>query len=90
MFENYVGTTGSASYDVRIDREIPICEISYSTTGSTNGNVTASLINCSEWILTGTEGGSYTFTGNGSYTFEFTDHVGNPGSETATVSRIDK
>ncbi|MDR2541176.1 MAG: hypothetical protein LBD11_05425, partial [Candidatus Peribacteria bacterium] len=33
---------------------------------------------------------SYTFTGNGSFTFEFVDQYGNTGAETATVNRIDK
>jgi Flp pilus assembly protein TadG len=37
-------------------------------------------------------GGStnYTFTGNGSFTFEFVDSYGNTGSETANVTWIDK
>lgn len=34
-------------------------------------------------------GGSCTFTGNGSFTFEFMDGYGNTGQETASVTRID-
>ena len=40
--------------------------------------------------MTNNSGTSYTFTGNGSFTFEFVDQYGNTGEETATVNRIDK
>jgi hypothetical protein len=46
------------------------------------------LTNCSETITGSTL--SHTFTGNGNYTFLFTDLVGNPQSTTATVNWIDK
>ena len=72
---------------MRIDQLSPTCEVVYSTTGNTNQNVEASLVNCSEPIV-GITG--HTFTGNGNYTFEFTDLLGNPGSTVATVSWIDK
>ena len=58
-FENYVGTTGSASYTVRIDRETPTCSVSYNPSTSTNGNVTATLTGCSEAIFGPT---AHTFT----------------------------
>ena len=55
-----------------------------------NTDVTAWLVNCSEPILTGADGGIHTFTGNGNYVFNFTDLLGNAGSATATVNNIDK
>jgi hypothetical protein len=35
-------------------------------------------------------GGLCTFTGNGTFTFEFEDSYGNTGTETAMVNRIDR
>lgn len=40
--------------------------------------------------ITGVNTYSHIFTGNGSFTFTFTDLVGNPGAYTATITRIDK
>jgi hypothetical protein len=79
VFENYVGTTGTQSYELRIDRKVPSCEVSYApTSGSrTSGNVIASLVNCSEPIITGINEGSYIFTGNGTHEFNFMDELGN-------------
>ena len=59
IFENYVHTTGSASYSVRIDREAPTCNVMYSMTGFTNQDVIATLVSCSETV---TGAMSYTFT----------------------------
>ena len=50
-------------------------------------DVIATLTGCSEPILGET---TYTFTDNGSYVFNFTDLLGNPGSTNASVSWIDK
>ena len=51
MFMNYVRTAGGISYDLRIDREVPFAEVSYSTTGETSDSVTVTLIT-NEEILT--------------------------------------
>jgi len=89
---------------VRIDREHPTCSISYDPAHSTNGDVVATLTGCNEAItvITGylsslsgevarSAGGVVaTFTSNGTFIFEYIDHVGNTGSTTATVDRIDK
>jgi len=72
---------------LRIDRKAPTCELTYSITGNTNQDVQATLTNCSEPII-GTTG--HRFTENGTYEFEFTDLLGNTGSITAEVTRIDK
>ena len=44
-------------------------------------------MNCSEAITGPT---TYVFTGNGDHTFNFVDHLGNPGSVIATVDWIYK
>jgi hypothetical protein len=61
-FTNYVGTTSTSGYSLRIDRKAPVCDVNYSTTGMTNGDVIATLVNCSEAIITGADAGIYTFT----------------------------
>ncbi len=70
----------------------PIAGISYSTTGKTNQDVVARLVNESSHItITNNDGkNEYTFKENGTFTFEFTDDFGHTGSTTATVSWIDK
>ena len=77
-----------------IDKDVPVAEVSYNNTELTNQNVTATV--------SFNEGGSpvsiinnnglntYVFTGNGEFTFEFSDTAGNVGSITAAVSNIDK
>ncbi len=74
-----------------IDRTAPTATVSYSTTVPTNQNVTAT-ITPSETVAITNNGGlsTYTFTANGSFTFNFTDAAGNTGSVVATVSNIDK
>ena len=54
----------------------------------TNQDVIAILTWCDETIIAHTT--EYTFTGNGSFTFEFQDLAGNTWSNVATVTRIDK
>jgi len=61
-FTNYVGTTSTSGYSLRIDRKIPVCEVEYSTTGMVNTDVMAWLVNCSEAIITGSDNGTYIFT----------------------------
>lgn len=65
--------------------------VEYSTTNPTNGSVVATLVSDEDLTITNNGGlDSYTFTENGSFTFEFEDLAGNTGSAIATVSNIDK
>ncbi len=87
------GNGGSVNAVVNwIDRVAPTAEINYSTEDLTNGNVIATLVNPSEEITITNNKGSNTrtFTGNGTYTFEFEDLAGNKGTAVATVNNIDK
>ena len=89
--DNYYGQT-NVPFGLKVgDVTIPTATIQYSATNSTNQNVVANL-NPSEPITVTNNGGSpsYTFTENGSFTFEFVDGSGNIGSAVATVSNIDK
>jgi hypothetical protein len=85
------GNQGSETATVtRIDKIAPTCTVAYNPPTNTNGNVVASLTNCSENIIvTNNPNQNYTFTGNGDFTFHFRDGAGNIGSALATVSRID-
>lgn len=77
-------------FAVNIDKIAPKATVAYSTTAPTNQQVVAT-ITPSEAVTVTNNGGStsYTFTVNGSFTFEFVDAAGNAGSATATVSNID-
>ncbi len=70
----------------------PTAKVKYSTTSLTNKNVTATLVEESTDITVTNNGGkkTYTFTKNGTFTFEFVDEDGNKGKTTATVKNIDK
>ncbi|MFH1598592.1 MAG: S8 family serine peptidase [Patescibacteria group bacterium] len=73
------------------DATAPTATISYSTTAATNQSVVATLVPSETVTVTNNSGATtYTFTANGSFTFEFADSIGNPGSATATVANIDK
>lgn len=76
---------------VVLDKTVPTATISYDITALTNSDVVATLIP-SEAVTVTNNGGavSYTFTANGSITFNFIDNAGNTGTATATVSNIDK
>jgi len=69
----------------------PIASISYDPEATTNGFVQASLDNISEDIsITNNNGkGSYLFSWNDSFTFEFQDNFGNTGSTKAQVDWIE-
>ncbi|MDD2537208.1 MAG: hypothetical protein PHU61_01805, partial [Candidatus Absconditabacteria bacterium] len=95
MFEfmDAYGNTGSETATVtRIDKSAVVGTISYSTTGNTNEDVTATIAFNKTGVIITNNGGSpsYVFTGNGSFTFEFMDAYGNTGSTTASVSWIDQ
>jgi len=76
---------------IAIDTRAPTAVISYSTAEFTNQDVIVTLVPSEPVIVSNNEGvDTYTFTENSSFTFEFTDLAGNPGSATATVNNIDK
>lgn len=92
-YADEAGNSGSLNAVVNwIDRVAPTAEINYSTEALTNGNVIATLVNPSEEITITNNKGSNTrtFTGNGTYTFEFEDLAGNKGTAVAIVNNIDK
>ncbi len=72
--------------------EIPTAEISYNITNKTNKDVIANLVDENRPITVTNNDGSktYTFTENGTFTFEFVDDEGRKGSATANVDWIDK
>ena len=76
----------------RINTDAVTGSITYAPSEATSGNVTATIsFNKEEVTVTNNEGNTgYTFTANGSFTYEFVDSYGNTGSETATVDWIDK
>ena len=87
------GNKGSVKAIVNcIDKIAPTATVSYDITNLTNGKVIATLVDQSEEIeITNNKGlSTYTFTKNGSFTFEFTDRAGNRGTATARVTWIDK
>ncbi|RED85577.1 hypothetical protein [Cohnella phaseoli] len=73
----------------QIDRTAPTATVYYSTTAANATSVDAYLI-VDEPVSVTNNGGAfrYTFTANGSFTFQFVDAAGNTGSATATVSNI--
>ncbi|MGE5418417.1 MAG: hypothetical protein ACM3UZ_16885 [Acidobacteriota bacterium] len=89
-FVDATGNTGTATATVTwIDKTAPTAQINYSTTDPTCGSVVATLVP-SEPVTVTNNGGSteYTFTDNGSFTFEFVDAAGNAGTATASVDWI--
>jgi hypothetical protein len=69
----------------------PAAKVDYSTTAPTNGDIVASIIPSESVTITNNDGSaSYTFSENGSFTFEFVDSAGNTGEAVAIVSNIDK
>jgi hypothetical protein len=91
-FVDEAGNTGSATATVDwIDKEPPTAALVYSITGPTNQDVIVTLVP-SETVTVTNNGGidAYTFADNGSFTFEFIDLAGNPGSVTAAVAWIEK
>ncbi len=91
-FVDDAGNTGSAEAIVsNIDKVTPTAEIGYNPSAPTNGSVTATLNPSEDVIVTNNDGSlSYTFTDNGTFTFEFVDTAGNTGSAEAVVTNIDK
>jgi hypothetical protein len=91
-FVDAAGNTGSVIATVaNIDKIAPTATVAYNTTAPTNQDVIATITPSEEVTITNNDGSkSYTFTQNGSFTFNFVDAVGNTGSVVATVTNIDK
>jgi len=70
-----------------VDTTVPTAAVAYSTTATTNWNVTATITWLNETI-TWLSASSYVFTGNWSYVFTFSDLAWNTGTITATVTWI--
>ncbi|MGE5417143.1 MAG: hypothetical protein ACM3UZ_10465, partial [Acidobacteriota bacterium] len=90
-YKDSIGTTGSVTATVDwIDKIPPTATIAYNPPTATNGTVVATM-NPSELVTVTNNGGSqtYTFSANGSFTFNFKDGAGNVGSAIASVSWID-
>ncbi|NQX60797.1 hypothetical protein [Paenibacillus qinlingensis] len=74
-----------------VDNTPPIGTLTYSVIGPTTSNVRVKLSTSEDVRITNNEGrSSYTFTENGSFTFEFEDEAGNAGTATAVVTTIDR
>ncbi|MFC5451010.1 Ig-like domain repeat protein [Paenibacillus aestuarii] len=90
------GLTSSEQVSIdNIDMIPPTGELIYSTTAPTNQDVTVMLMteddkNGTVTILNNNGSPTYTFTDNGSFTFEFRDEAGNIATRTATVNNMDK
>ncbi|GMK37091.1 hypothetical protein PCCS19_01440 [Paenibacillus sp. CCS19] len=91
-FVDAAGNTGSAIATVsNIVKAPPTATVAYSTTAPTNQNVIATITPNVPVTITNNDGSaSYTFTSNGSFTFEFVDAAGNTGNVTAIVNNIDQ
>ncbi len=74
---------------INIDSVAPTATLSYSTASPTNPSVIVTITPSEPVTVTNNGGKStYTFSSNGTFTFEFMDRAGNTGSSTATVTNI--
>ena len=91
-FQDELGNIGTKTITVDwIDTEDPTAEFEFNTTHLTDGEVIATLKPSEEVTITNNGGKeTYTFTDNGSFTFEFVDRAGNVGSATVNVNWIAK
>ncbi|MDE6292765.1 MAG: NPCBM/NEW2 domain-containing protein, partial [Bacilli bacterium] len=86
------GLSGSAKAVVDwIDKTAPTAKIKYSTTKPTQNEVDATLTDLSEEVTIVNNSGqdTYTFSANGSFTFEIQDKAGNTSKIEAKVDWID-
>lgn len=91
-FADELGNIGTKIITVDwIDTEVPTAEFEFNTIHLTDGEVIATLKPSEEVTVTNNGGNdTYTFTKNGSFTFEFVDMAGNAGEATVTVDWISK
>jgi hypothetical protein len=75
--------------NVRKDTIAPLSSLTYSITGMTTTPVIATITLTESGMIINNSGlNSYTFSGNGSFVFYFTDSYGNAGNRTAIVSNM--
>ena len=80
-----------SSRNILFDNTVPTASVSYEPATRTARDVAATITFDEDTVVTNNEGkNTYTFTENGEFTFEFKDEAGNVGSETASVSWIDR
>jgi hypothetical protein len=91
LLDEWGHATGPVTWFFTVETASPTASVSYSTTTPTSGTVVVTL-KPSEPITVTNNGGqdSYTFAQNGTFTFEFLDQAGKPGTATATVRWIVK
>lgn len=89
-FQDELGNIGKKTITVDwIDIEAPTAEFEFSTTNITDREVIATLKPSEEVTILNNDGkNTYTFTKNGSFTFEFVDKAGNVGDATVNVNWI--
>jgi hypothetical protein len=74
-----------------IDTVVPTATVSYSITWPTNTDVIATITPTETVVVTNNGNQlTYTFTENGTFTFNFVDSAWNGGTSVATISYIDK
>jgi uncharacterized protein YjdB len=82
-------TESTKTLSLRVDTIAPTSDIVYSDVDPDTATVTATLQPNEEITVTNNGGlDTYTFYTNGSFSFEFEDKAGNPGSATATVTGL--
>ena len=91
-FVDKAGNKGQVTAEVNwIDKKAPIGTLKYSTLDITNEDVLVTLTVDEEVTIINNNGSNtYTFTENGTFTFEFVDKAGNKGQVTAEVNWIEK
>lgn len=90
VIDQYGNTNSIIASVSNIDRVLPTASLVYSTIEETEESVTVTLTDFSKEITILNNDGldTYTFTENGSFTFEFMDLSGNTNGITATVTWI--
>ncbi|QYR20257.1 hypothetical protein KZ483_20835 [Paenibacillus sp. sptzw28] len=86
------GTWSEWAYrKLAVDTAAPTAKVEYSTAAMTNQDVIATIEPNEQVTITNNNGASsYTFSQNGSFTFELIDKAGNTGTVVASVNNIDK
>ncbi len=89
---NYMSAAMINLFEDKTRTSIPTASLEYSETKLTNQDVVVKLVNPSKHITILNNNGSdtYTFTENGTFTFEFVDDYGNQNTLLAEVNYIDK
>ncbi len=88
-FELFDKGGNPTAFMFEVDSVLPTATIEYSIEDRTNEEVVATLKPSEEVTITNNNGkDTYTFSENGTFTFEFVDRAGNEGTATAAVDWI--